>query len=472
MATINYLMKKKHGNIWDTYYPISTAENILTKDNLNVQKKLDTIYDKTATINENGAMSKEDKSLLLSIKKRIDDVLGPNASSGSFVPAIEAVDDRRYLRNDNTWQTITPLKIGAIPNTGGYVSGQYVFKGVEPSIAVSPNTGSGAWEQGINIYSYKNQVIGGIRIKGNNATVNNIGFYIDNSNVPVFNIESDRLLFKESDIYSKANKPTPNEIGALGVSDAASSAKKLTNAVLINGVSFDGSRDITIPITGGDISKDINFTHSNAKIKYKNSNLLSIYDGTLLHGVSLTSDGTIIVAHDTIDSTIRATVKPQDLGTYIGGINKIGFYTSANNAKNNKLITFTKDDDITGINGIKPLNELNYPALILKGSKNNYSSGLYFEDIGKYFIVNNTTETSGIFKDGTYEWGFTKGVLTNGSVPWTRLTNVPTSFTPSTHTHTDYIRKTNTVTGFYAGTSVPNNNDGKENGTVYLKYDK
>ena len=95
---------------------------------------------------------------------------------------------------------------------------------------------------------------------------------------------------------------------------------------------------------------------------------------------------------------------------------------------------------------------------------------MYFEDIGKYFIVNNTTETSGIFKDGTYEWGFTKGVLTNGSVPWTRLTNVPTSFTPSTHTHADYIRKTNTVTGFYAGTSVPSNNDGKENGTVYLKY--
>ena len=73
------------------------------------------------------------------------------------------------------------------------------------------------------------------------------------------------MLFKESDIYSKANKPTPNEIGALGVSDAASSAKKLTNAVLINGVSFDGSRDITIPITGGDISKDINLLKEDGK---------------------------------------------------------------------------------------------------------------------------------------------------------------------------------------------------------------
>lgn len=36
-----------------------------------------------------------------------------NSSHGNHVPAKETADHARYLRNDNTWQTVTPEKIGA-----------------------------------------------------------------------------------------------------------------------------------------------------------------------------------------------------------------------------------------------------------------------------------------------------------------------------------------------------------------------
>ena len=102
MAIKDILIKKRNGSNWDIFYPFSVAKNIKTADDSDVQTKLNTIYDKVATTTENGAMSKEDKVTLNAIKSRVDEVLGGNASSGSFVPAKEIADDTRYLRNDNT----------------------------------------------------------------------------------------------------------------------------------------------------------------------------------------------------------------------------------------------------------------------------------------------------------------------------------------------------------------------------------
>jgi hypothetical protein len=45
-----------------------------------------------------------------------------NAAHGNHVPTTETQDNKRFLRNDNTWQTVTPANIGAIA-TGGNAGG-------------------------------------------------------------------------------------------------------------------------------------------------------------------------------------------------------------------------------------------------------------------------------------------------------------------------------------------------------------
>ena len=44
-------------------------------------------------------------------------------SHGNHVPSIETANNARFLRNDNTWQTITPANIGALPTTTTHLSG-------------------------------------------------------------------------------------------------------------------------------------------------------------------------------------------------------------------------------------------------------------------------------------------------------------------------------------------------------------
>lgn len=38
-----------------------------------------------------------------------------NASHGNHVPNVESANNTRFLRNDNTWQAVTPANIGAAP---------------------------------------------------------------------------------------------------------------------------------------------------------------------------------------------------------------------------------------------------------------------------------------------------------------------------------------------------------------------
>lgn len=52
------------------------------------------------------------------------------------------------------------------------------------------------------------------------------------------------------EFYGTTNKPTPSAIGALAEDAVAVAAAKLSVARLINGVSFDGSRDINLPLLG------------------------------------------------------------------------------------------------------------------------------------------------------------------------------------------------------------------------------
>ena len=61
-------------------------------------------------------------------------------------------------------------------------------------------------------------------------------------------------------------------------------------------------------------------------------------------------------------------------------------------------------------------------------------------------------------------------VLRDGYIPWKNIINKPNLYTPSKHNHDNYIVKSANVIAFTAGTEVPNNNDGKPDGTVYFKY--
>lgn len=57
------------------------------------------------------------------------------ASHGNHVPTTQTASNKVFLRNDNTWQTITPGNIGALATTGGTISGSLTVTG-----AVNSNT--------------------------------------------------------------------------------------------------------------------------------------------------------------------------------------------------------------------------------------------------------------------------------------------------------------------------------------------
>jgi hypothetical protein len=46
-----------------------------------------------------------------------------NASHGNHVPAVETANNAKFLRNDNTWQTVTPANIGAAATTHKHAAG-------------------------------------------------------------------------------------------------------------------------------------------------------------------------------------------------------------------------------------------------------------------------------------------------------------------------------------------------------------
>jgi hypothetical protein len=55
-------------------------------------------------------------------------------------------------------------------------------------------------------------------------------------------------------------------------------------------------------------------------------------------------------------------------------------------------------------------------------------------------MVRNTDQLSGVYhNNGTWKWYFDgNGVLQAGTVPWANIANVPATFTPSSHTHTNF----------------------------------
>ena len=51
-------------------------------------------------------------------------------SHGNHVPDTQTAKNNTFLRNDNTWQTVTPANIGAVPASGGKMTGAITLKGI------------------------------------------------------------------------------------------------------------------------------------------------------------------------------------------------------------------------------------------------------------------------------------------------------------------------------------------------------
>ena len=460
----DFLMHKKNGDTWDTIYPISKAKNILTTDNSNVQDTLNFISE-TVT---------NDTKTLKRLSETIENVLGPNASYGNWVPEIEIANNSRYLRNDNTWHTILPTDIGAVNNNGDNVTGNYIFLNSNNSINLKTSISDNIWQQGINMYSNIDTKIGELRFLGYKDSLTSIGFYINDLKIPVINIEEDNIYVKGNPVYSAINKPTPDDIGALSVNGTSVATKKLEVPININGVSFDGSKDISIPLIGGNISTNINLNNNNAQITYKNQSLFNVLESNNGYGLTTTAKGRIIIAPNDIHSDIENNTNIDDKYIYLGSTVGISFITSQNAIlKSTDRITIETDNYISGIKGFNGTNEnLQMCNFDISGNKNGYS-GIAFSDYNLYLALgdNGTTKNgSGVHNGSKWLWYFEENTLRDGYIPWNNIIDKPSSYTPNKHEHNNYIAKTENVVTFIAGTSEPNNDDGQLDGTVYFKY--
>lgn len=71
--------------------------------------------------------------------KAVKDAIDAKAdvSHGNHVPATEVADNAKFLRNDNSWQTVTPANIGAVPASEKGVAGGVAGLGVDGKVPKS-----------------------------------------------------------------------------------------------------------------------------------------------------------------------------------------------------------------------------------------------------------------------------------------------------------------------------------------------
>lgn len=73
-----------------------------------------------------------------------------------------------------------------------------------------------------------------------------------------------------------------------------------------------------------------------------------------------------------------------------------------------------------------------YGSVTISGSKAGYA-GIFFPDVNQTMMVNPAVQ--GFMHGGSWQWYFNNGVLTAGTVPWSRLTSLPATATrwPNAH---------------------------------------
>lgn len=149
------------------------------------------------------------------------------SSHGNHVPTTETANNAKFLRNDNTWQTVTPANIGAATTSHGtHVS-----------------------------YSTTAPVMDGTASAGSASTVarSDHKHPTDTSRASASDLTSEISRAKaaettlQTNIDKKSNSGhTHNYAGSSSAGGSANSAVKLATARTINNVSFDGTKNITV----------------------------------------------------------------------------------------------------------------------------------------------------------------------------------------------------------------------------------
>lgn len=210
-----------------------------------------------------------------------------NSAHGNHVPETQIINNSVFLRNDNTWQRVTPDNIGALPATSNAVSASKLqtvrtingvgFDGTA-NITIADSTKlplSGGTLTGDVIFSQdstlswsRNTDSAKIRFKntGDDDTDSYMQFSTsDNGNeyfkfdllstggattTELMTIKSDHLRYKGNAVYHVGNKPVKADVG-LGNVDNESKATMFTNPVFTGSTITSTAPMITIQNTSG-----------------------------------------------------------------------------------------------------------------------------------------------------------------------------------------------------------------------------
>ena len=271
----NYAGSSSAGGSANTAVKLATAKNIngtsfdgsanITTANWGTSRTL-TIGSTGKSVNGSGNVS-----------WTLDEIGAAAKSHGNHVPATQTADNKKFLRNDNTWQTVTPANIGAVPiDTGGNIT-------IHADSDANSTSEYALIKAGHNELKVASSAGGGTVTKG-----------------------QDKLTFNGNIVYHAGRKPTLSELGAAAASHThdyaakshthnyagsssaggnANAAVKLATARTLTigntGKNFDGSGNVSWSLSEIGAAAS-NHTHSYAASNHNHdSAYLKLSGGTL-----------------------------------------------------------------------------------------------------------------------------------------------------------------------------------------------
>lgn len=140
--------------------------------------------------------------------------------------------------------TLTPANVGALPISGGTLTGNLVSSAADAFRLIYGGYGAILRNDGKYLYvllTNKDDASGGYN------SLRPLKIDLATGNVELGHVVNTGLLQENGQrVYSPSNKPVAADIGALPADGTAAAATKLSLARKINGVAFDGTADITV----------------------------------------------------------------------------------------------------------------------------------------------------------------------------------------------------------------------------------
>ena len=188
----------------------------------------------------------------------LSDIGAAAKSHGNHVPATQAADNKKFLRNDNTWQTVTPANIGAAPS--GHTHNQILDGNSNITIAQANDRSGLDGKNNVDIASWY-----GVSISNGCSNGNNYGQV-------TFSVDA-----RNGNVWARGTVKAPTFSGSL--SGNASSATKLqtARAIKIGNTSrnFDGTGNVTWTLSDIGAAAS-NHSHSNYAASSHGHNYLDV----------------------------------------------------------------------------------------------------------------------------------------------------------------------------------------------------